>query len=136
LPGAPAAALNILLAEDNVVNQKVAGTLLEKFGHRVTIVADGAQAIAAFESGRFDLILMDMMMPEVDGLTAIRRIREREAGRAHTPIIALTAHAMRGDRERFLREGADGYVAKPIDVEELKREIEAATAASCEGDTP
>jgi len=136
LPGAPAAALNILLAEDNVVNQKVAGTLLEKFGHRVTIVADGAQAIAAFEPGRFDLILMDMMMPEVDGLTAIRRIREREAGRAHTPIIALTAHAMRGDRERFLREGADGYVAKPIDVEELKREIEAATAASCEGDSP
>ncbi len=136
LPGKPAAALNILLAEDNAVNQKVAGTLLEKFGHRVTTVADGAQAIAAFEPGRFDLILMDMMMPEVDGLTAIRRIREMEAGQAHTPIIALTAHAMRGDRERFLREGADGYVAKPIDIEALKHEIAAATAASAEGETP
>jgi len=136
MPGAPAAVLNILLAEDNVVNQKVAGTLLKKFGHRVTIVADGAQAIAAFEPGRFDLILMDMMMPEVDGLTAIRHIREREANRAHTPIIALTAHAMRGDRERFLREGADGYVAKPIDIEELKREIKVVTAASAGGDVP
>jgi CheY-like chemotaxis protein len=115
------------------VNLKLATTLLEKLGHRVTTAADGAQAIATYELGGFDLILMDMMMPVVDGLAAIKRIREREAeaGWRRTPVIALTAHALQGDRERFLRGGADGYVAKPINVEELTRAIvEAVTPSS------
>jgi PAS domain S-box-containing protein len=122
--------LNILLAEDNPVNRKLALTLLGKLGHRVTQAEDGAEAIAAFARDRFDLILMDMMMPGVDGLSAIARIREMEAEQANsaaaTPIIAITAHAMQGDRERFLAHGADGYVAKPIRFEELKSAIESA----------
>ena len=115
--------LRILLAEDNPVNRKLAISLLEKLGHRVTFVVDGAQAIATYAPDRFDLVLMDMMMPEMDGLTAIKRIREIEAGCRPTPIIALTAHAMQGDRERFLSEGADGYVAKPINFVQLKQAI-------------
>ncbi len=119
--------LNILLAEDNPVNRKLATTLLEKLGHRVRIAEDGEQAVAAFSPGRFDLILMDMMMPGIDGMSAIARIHELEAlhgqGGPRTPIIAVTAHAMRGDMERFLEGGADGYVAKPIRFDELKREI-------------
>ena len=124
------APLEILLAEDNLVNRKLAVALLGKLGHRTTLAEDGAEAIAAFAPGRFDLILMDMMMPRVDGLTAIARIRAIEAEQPNaapaTPIIALTAHAMQGDRERFLALGADGYVAKPIRFEELKSAIETA----------
>jgi PAS domain S-box-containing protein len=115
--------LNILLAEDNPVNRKLAITLLEKLGHRVRVAEDGEQAVAAFAPGRYDLILMDMMMPGMDGMHAIAHIRELEKGRPATPIIAVTAHAMRGDMERFLDGGADGYVAKPIRFDDLKREI-------------
>lgn len=128
--------LRVLLAEDNAVNRKLAVSLLERLGHRVTIANDGAQAIAAFAPDKFDVILMDMMMPEMDGLTAIKRIRELEAGHLPTPIIALTAHAMAGDRERFLKEGADGYVAKPIDFNQLKRAIAAALAHTHLEDVP
>jgi len=127
------APLEILLAEDNPVNRKLAIALLGKLGHRVTLAVDGNDAIAAFTRGRFDLILMDIMLPGVDGLSAIARIREIEARAAAqsgapsvTPIIALTAHAMQGDRERFLAQGADGHVAKPIRFEELKSAINAA----------
>ncbi|OYY93150.1 MAG: hypothetical protein B7Y41_12550 [Hydrogenophilales bacterium 28-61-23] len=128
-------ALKILLAEDNAVNRKLALALLDKLGHQTTVVEDGDQAIAAFAPGRFDLILMDIMMPRVDGLTAIARIRESERGQNSTktadtsssvPIIALTAHALEGDRERFLALGANGHVAKPIRFEELKSAIQAA----------
>jgi CheY-like chemotaxis protein len=91
---------------------------------------------AAFAPGKYDVILMDMMMPEMDGLTAIKRVREVEAGHPHTPIVALTAHAMAGDRERFLREGADGYVAKPIDFNQLKRAIAEAVARTPPEDAP
>jgi PAS domain S-box-containing protein len=115
--------LRILLAEDNAVNRRLAISLLEKLGHRVTTVPDGAQAIAAYARDKFDVILMDMMMPEMDGLTAIKRIRELESGHPPTPIIALTAHTMNGERERILRQGADGYVAKPINFNELRRAI-------------
>ncbi len=119
--------LNILLAEDNPVNRKLAIALLEKLGHRVRVAEDGEQAVAAFTPGRFDLILMDMMMPGMDGMSAITHIHELEAGAGHgsprTPIIAITAHAMQGDMERILAGGADGYVAKPIRFDELKREI-------------
>ena len=114
--------LHILLAEDNPVNRKLAITLLEKLGHRVKVAEDGEQAVAAFTPGRYDLILMDMMMPGMDGMSAIHHIREREAN-GHTPIIAVTAHAMHGDMERFIEGGADGYVAKPIRFDDLKREI-------------
>ncbi len=123
--------LNILLAEDNPVNRKLAMTLLEKLGHRVTVAEDGHQALARFSQTQaggtpFDMILMDMMMPGMDGITAMGRIRALESGDGlvRTPILALTAHAMRGDREHFLASGADGYVAKPIKFDELKQEIQ------------
>jgi PAS domain S-box-containing protein len=123
------AQLSVLLVEDNAVNRKLAIALLGKLGHQVALAEDGKEAIDAFAPGRFDLILMDMMMPGIDGLTAIARIREMEARQTDapaTPIIALTAHAMQGDRERFLAQGADGYVAKPIRFEELKSAINTA----------
>ena len=127
----PQPPLGILLAEDNPVNRKLAVALLEKLGHGVTLAEDGHQALERFDQGLagpapFDLILMDMMMPGMDGITAIGHIRalEQVSGLAPTPIIALTAHAMQGDRERFLAAGADGYVAKPIRFDELKAEIQ------------
>jgi PAS domain S-box-containing protein len=113
-------ALHVLLAEDSLVNQKLAVGLLEKHGHRVEVVGDGRAALAAVESKRYDLVLMDIQMPEMDGLEATRaiRIRERKRG-GHIPIVAMTAHAMKGDRERCLDSGMDGYVAKPIRAKEL-----------------
>ena len=98
--------LRILLAEDHPVNQKVAVRMLERLGHAVVVVGDGNKAIAALEDGRFDVVLMDVQMPEMDGFEAVRIIRERETTtKSHLPIIALTAHAMQGDRERCLRAG-------------------------------
>ncbi|MFO0928422.1 MAG: response regulator [Gemmataceae bacterium] len=112
--------LRILLAEDNPVNQLLATRLLEKQGHQVHLVSNGRDAVAAFEQGRFDLILMDIQMPEMDGLEATTaiRARERQMG-GHIPIIALTAHAMTGDRERFLEAGMDGYLTKPMKPQDL-----------------
>ncbi len=122
--GAPATrGLSILLAEDNLVNRRLAVALLARWGHRVTEVEDGLAALAAFQHGHYDLVLMDMMMPGMDGLETIRRIRDLEPPGTHIPIIALTAHAMQGDRERFLAAGADGYVAKPVRAERLLQEI-------------
>ncbi|MHB8972801.1 MAG: response regulator [Pirellulaceae bacterium] len=113
-------ALNVLLAEDSLVNQKLAVGLLEKHGHRVDVVGDGRGALAAVESKRYDVVLMDIQMPEMDGLEATRAIRVRERQRGgHIPIVAMTAHAMKGDRERCLESGMDGYVAKPIRAQEL-----------------
>jgi CheY-like chemotaxis protein/HPt (histidine-containing phosphotransfer) domain-containing protein len=119
----------VLLAEDNKVNQKLASRLLEKQGHSVVIAINGREAVAAFESEAFDLILMDVQMPELNGYEATAAIREREkvSGR-HIPIIAMTAHAMKGDRERCLQAGMDGYVSKPIDTRELFDAIEQVTA--------
>ena len=116
-------ALRILLAEDNKVNQMVASRLLEKRGHTVVIAENGREALAVLDdpaSGAFDLILMDVQMPEMDGFeaTGIIRAREQSSG-AHLPIIAMTAHAMKGDEERCLAAGMDGYASKPIEVEEL-----------------
>jgi two-component system, sensor histidine kinase and response regulator len=108
------------LAEDEVVNQKVAARLLEKRGHSVVVVGDGAQALAAFSHEVFDVILMDVQMPVMNGYEATRAIRKREQSMdSHTPIVALTAHAMKGDREICLEGGMDSYLAKPIRVEEL-----------------
>jgi CheY-like chemotaxis protein len=111
--------LRILVAEDNKVNQALARRLLEKEGHTVTIACDGLEAIAAFERDTYDLILMDVQMPNLDGLAATQAIRKREAGRQRTPIIALTAHAMSSDRDQCLAAGMDAFVSKPIQVGEL-----------------
>ena len=120
----PLGALRVLLAEDNVVNRFLAIRLLEKEGHHVVAATNGRAAIAALEHGSFDLALMDLQMPEMDGFeaTAIIRERERTTG-AHLPIIALTANAMVGDEERCLQAGMDGYVSKPIDIRRLLTEI-------------
>jgi signal transduction histidine kinase/DNA-binding response OmpR family regulator len=115
--------LRILLAEDNAVNQKVARRILEKQDHSVTVAATGREALLAFEHQIFDLILMDIQMPEMDGFAATAAIRQREREGQHIPIIALTAHAMTGDRERCLTAGMDGYVSKPIRMDELTREM-------------
>ncbi|WP_372832766.1 PAS domain-containing protein [Pontibacterium sp.] len=115
--GAP---LHILLAEDGLINQKVATKLLEQRGHSVVIANDGKQAVEWFEREPFDLVLMDVQMPEMDGLQATARIRELEAGGAsHLPIIAMTANAMKGDREQCLRAGMDDYIPKPIRSQQL-----------------
>ncbi len=128
-PAAPAArALQILLAEDNVINQRVVTALLEKQGHTVTVVGDGQQAVVVAASGTFDVVLMDVQMPVMDGLEATAAIRaaERLSG-GHLPIIALTAHAMKGDREICLNAGMDGYLSKPINVAELMALTESLT---------
>jgi CheY-like chemotaxis protein/anti-sigma regulatory factor (Ser/Thr protein kinase) len=112
--------LRILAAEDNRVNQRLLVRLLEKEGHAVTIVEDGEAAVAISAKQALDLILMDVQMPNLDGLEAARCIRSRElATGKHMPIIALTAHAMKGDRERCLEAGMDAYVAKPVQKQEL-----------------
>jgi CheY-like chemotaxis protein len=123
--------LNILLAEDNAINQKLAVRVLELMGHRITTAVNGKLALNALESQTFDLILMDLQMPEMDGLEATRLIREQErGGDRHMPIVAMTAHALKGDRERCLDAGMDGYVAKPINPDELAREIAAAVSGA------
>ena len=117
--------LHILVAEDNHVNQKLAQKLLEKNGHNVEVVSNGVQAVEAVENRYFDLILMDIQMPELDGMKAAEIIRSKERARGlRIPIIAMTAYAMKGDRERFLESGFDGYVAKPIDPGQLFGTIE------------
>ena len=120
----PLPCLTILLVEDNPINQKVASRLLEKAGHTVTLAENGLVALDRVSDREFDLVLMDVMMPEMDGLSATIAIREREQGTdRHLPIIALTANAMKGDREKCLDAGMDGYVSKPIQLPVLIQEI-------------
>ncbi|MGE0606213.1 MAG: response regulator [Pirellulales bacterium] len=117
--------LRILLAEDSLINQRLAVALLEKWGHNVTVANNGREAVAASSVESFDLILMDFQMPEMDGLEAASAIRQREEQTGmHVPIIALTAHAMKGDREQCLAAGMDGYVSKPIRSAELLAAME------------
>jgi two-component system, sensor histidine kinase and response regulator len=112
----PVVPARILLAEDNIVNQRVAVGLLTRRGHTVHLAANGFEALAALESSSYDIVLMDVQMPEMGGIEATRAIREREASTGrYTRIVALTAHAMAGDRERYLGAGMDGYLSKPID---------------------
>jgi len=118
--------LRVLLAEDSLVNQKLAVALLEAQGHTVALVNNGKEAVAAAGSQQYDLLLMDVQMPEMDGLEAAAQIRaEEQRTGAHLPIIAMTAHALKGDRERCLAAGMDNYVAKPIRAEELFATIDA-----------
>jgi CheY-like chemotaxis protein len=124
-PAADAGGLHVLLAEDNPVHQRLALRLLEQAGYRVTATVNGAAAIEAYRRVRPDVILMDLQMPVMDGFEATRTIRDIERLRGlHTPIVALTAHAMEGDRERCLAASMDGYVSKPIRRQELFAEIE------------
>jgi len=121
-------ALRVLVAEDNLVNRKLVTRLLQKRGHHITAVENGRAAVSALTSpGKrvFDVVLMDVQMPEMNGLEATAAIRQHEAAAGgHVPIIALTAHALQGDRERCLAAGMDAYLAKPIDVEELISTVE------------
>jgi CheY-like chemotaxis protein len=128
--------LRVLLAEDNAVNQTLAVRLLEKQGHAAVVVGTGRAALEALDEQEFDLVLMDVQMPDMDGLEATAAIRERERGNGkHVPIIAMTAHAMTGDQERCLAAGMDGYVAKPISGQALAREINRVRTA-CPADHP
>jgi len=123
--------LRILLAEDHPVNQKVAVRMLERMGHSVVVAADGREAISELEAADFDLVLMDVQMPEMDGFESVRTIRLREAMTGeHLPILALTAHAMQGDKQRCLRAGFDGYLAKPICRGDLETALEEFVACS------
>jgi two-component system, sensor histidine kinase and response regulator len=118
----------VLLAEDNTVNQKLATRLLEKMGHRVTVAENGAEAVRAHAAGNFDLILMDVQMPEMNGFeaTALIRDQEKRIG-GHVPIVALTAHAIQGDRDRCLAAGMDDYLSKPLNANALAEKLESVT---------
>jgi CheY-like chemotaxis protein len=117
--------LRVLLAEDGLVNQRLAIGLLKKHGHTVSVAVDGQEAVEAVANDRYDLVLMDVQMPELDGLQATRAIREAEQRtQRHVPIIAMTAHAMKGDRQRCLDAGMDEYISKPIRAQQLIDVIE------------
>jgi PAS domain S-box len=128
--------LNILLAEDDSINQKVISKMLEEKGHNVDIANNGNEALHLYQQKPFDLILMDIRMPEMNGLEATQKIRELESEGTHIPIIALTAYALKGDSERFLNQGMDGYISKPIDMNNLFYQIEKATAVSDKSQLP
>jgi CheY-like chemotaxis protein len=122
------------VAEDNHVNQTVAVRILGKMGHSAVVANNGKEVLSLLAQQTFDLVLMDIQMPEMDGLTATKKIREGELqSHSHMPIIAMTAHAMKGDRERCLEGGMDGYVSKPIVGKELEEAI--ASAVKSRSDT-
>ena len=116
---APGATLRILVAEDNPINQEVAALMLDHLGYETQVVSNGVEALAALDASSFDVVLMDCQMPEMDGFTAAARIRERTDAYRSIPIIAMTANAMKGDREKCIDAGMDDYIAKPIDPKEL-----------------
>lgn len=123
VPASQAVPARILVVEDNHVNQKVVTTVLRKRGFAIELANDGREALAKLESSNFDLILMDVQMPVLDGLDATRLIRRNERWK-FLPIIAMTAHAMKGDRERCLQAGMTGYISKPVHPSHLLRTIE------------
>jgi two-component system sensor histidine kinase/response regulator len=121
----PDTVLRILVAEDNAVNQRLAVRMLEKRGHRVVVAANGREALDALAKDTFDLVFMDVQMPEMDGFEATAGIRKREEGTGrHQVVVALTAHAMKDDRERCLASGMDAYLSKPIGPRELDEVLE------------
>ena len=116
--------LSVLLVEDHEINRKLAEIMLQRMGYRYATACDGQEALDLLAVECFDVVLMDVMMPEMDGITAMRLLREREAQTGqHTKVLMVTAHAMTGDKERFLAEGADGYVSKPMSQAALQKEI-------------
>jgi two-component system, sensor histidine kinase len=115
---------NILLVEDDSVNQLVLARMLKEKGHRVDVANNGLEALKEYESNNYDIILMDIQMPEMDGIEATKHIREKEGALKYTPIVALTAYALKGDRERFLAMGMDEYIAKPVKMEKLYNVID------------
>jgi CheY-like chemotaxis protein len=122
--------LRVLLAEDNAVNRLVVTRLLEKQRHHVVAATTGREALAALRRAHYDVVLMDVQMPDMDGFEATRTIRtmEKITGR-HQQIVALTAHAMMGDRERCLEAGMDAYLSKPINAQELYQVLESCSRA-------
>lgn len=123
--------LSVLVAEDNAVNRRLIETLLQSAGHHVTSASNGKQAVALCETQLFDLVLMDIEMPEMDGLEATRAIRESEPSNSHVAIYALTAHALSGDRDKCLTVGMDGYIAKPINVDEVLKILSMLAQTRC-----
>ena len=122
--------LRVLLTEDNFVNQRLASRILENAGHQVQLAGNGLEALAALEQSEFDIVLMDIQMPEMDGFEATAEIRKKEQGTGHhMPIIAMTAHAMTGDRERCMDGGMDDYISKPIRANLLLELLEKYSAA-------
>jgi two-component system, sensor histidine kinase and response regulator len=129
--------LQVLLVEDGLVNQKVLMHLLKQRGHRVMLATNGAEALSAVQQQRFDVVLMDVQMPEMDGFEATRRIREQEATTGgHIPIVAMTAHAMKGDRERCLEAGMDDYLSKPVRAELLYETLDRIAIAQASMNDP
>lgn len=120
----PTRSTSLLVVDDHSVNQQLAQMMLEQMGHRVNVVGDGQEALDALAQQSYDIVFMDCQMPEMDGFTATREIRRREGEGRHTPIIAMTANAMTGDRERCLEAGMDDYVSKPINIERLQEALE------------
>jgi CheY-like chemotaxis protein len=128
LAEAPSSPLSILVAEDNDVSRMLVGRLLAKQGHTVTEAVTGLEAVTLYERGAFDMILMDVQMPDMDGFEATGEIRAREsAAGEHIPIVALTAHAIKGDRERCLEAGMDDYLTKPVRPSDLSAAIRRAS---------
>lgn len=122
------AKLKVLVADDNIINQRLAREMLSMLGHTGVVVGNGQQALAALQVFPFDVILMDVMMPVMDGLQAVAQIRESEQNSGHHQrVIMVTSHAEPGDDQRFIAAGADGYLAKPLDV----RSLESALRALC-----
>jgi CheY-like chemotaxis protein len=117
-------ALKVLVAEDNIINQRLLVGLLTQLGHTGMVVSDGEKALKCLAKMRVDLVLMDVMMPNMDGLQALAAIRAKEAEQGgHLPVIMATAHDEPGDAARFKKTGADGYLAKPLDLQRLQSEI-------------
>lgn len=118
--------LHVLVAEDNPINQAMAIRILKQLGHTGVVVPDGVEALRCSARVHFDLVLMDVMMPNMDGLAALAALREREQrqGHSHLPVVMATGHDLPGDRERLLHAGADGYVAKPFSAAVLQAEID------------
>jgi CheY-like chemotaxis protein len=117
--------MSVLLVEDHEINRKLAQIMLQRMGHTFVLANDGQQALDCLDKEHFDVVLLDVMMPVMDGLTALRLLREREAAQQlpRTTVLMVTAHAMTGDRERFIAAGADGYVSKPMSEASLRKEI-------------
>jgi CheY-like chemotaxis protein len=136
--GPVAKPLSVLLVEDHEINRKLAQIMLQRMGHTFVLANDGQQALDCLDKEHFDVVLLDVMMPVMDGLTALRIWREREVERQlpRTTVLMVTAHAMTGDRERFMAAGADGYVSKPMSEVSLRKEINRACVRKAEGLTP